>query len=206
MCSLHSKKQEKQPLLKATKLMAWDVFIGMFSSNIVMYFIILTTGTVLYNQGIQNIETVKDAALGLKPLAGELSYLLFSLGIIGTGFLATPVLCSCLSYIISTSFNFEEGLDKPFSKAKLFYSIIIISLLLGLAINYIGLSPVKALIYSACLNGLTAPPLILLILHMCNNKKIMGKFVNKRWSNILGGSAFVLMLIASLMLGTFTIL
>jgi NRAMP (natural resistance-associated macrophage protein)-like metal ion transporter len=170
-----------------------DVGFGMFFSNLVMFFIILTTGTVLFKGGITEITTVEQAAKALEPLAGKLSYLLFALGVIGTGLLAIPVLTGCLSYMLSETFNWNGGLDKKYYQAKPFYWVIIISLLIGLAINYVGISPVKALIYTAILYGITSPVLIAVILHISNNKKIMGKFTNRKWSNILGVIALLFM-------------
>jgi Mn2+/Fe2+ NRAMP family transporter len=136
----------------------------------------------------------------LKPLAGNLTYLLFAVGVIGTGLLAIPVLSGSLSYIITETFGWSEGLNKKFNKAKAFYIIIAISLILGLSLNYIGISPIKALIYSAILYGLTAPVLIAIILHISNNEKIMGKFTNGRTSNIFGVAALILMTLASVVL------
>ena len=185
--------------------MKQDVDFGMLVSNLVMFFIILTTGTVLFNGGIHQIDTVEQAAQALKPLAGNLAYLLFAVGVIGTGFLAIPVLSGSLSYIITETFGWEKGLDKKFNKAKAFYVIIAISLILGLSLNYIGISPIKALIYSAMLYGLTAPVLIAIILHISNNKKIMGKFTNGKISNILGFATLVLMTVAVVVLVYFQI-
>jgi Mn2+/Fe2+ NRAMP family transporter len=172
----------------------------MLFSNLVMFFIILTTGSVLFNANIHQIDTVEQAAQALKPLAGNAAYLLFAIGILGTGFLAIPVLSGSLSYIFTESFGWKEGLDKKFHNAKAFYIIMAISLILGLSLNYIGISPIKALIYSAILYGLTAPVLIALILHISNNKKIMGKNTNGKVSNILGSAAFILMTIAGILL------
>ena len=177
-----------------------DVDFGMLFSNLVMFFIILTTGSVLFKGGIHQIDTVEQAAQALKPLAGNAAYLLFAVGVIGTGLLAIPVLSGSLSYIVTESFGWKEGLDKKFPKAKAFYLIIGISLILGLTLNYIGLSPVKALIYSAILYGLTAPVLIAIILHISNNKKIMGKNTNGKISNILGFAALALMTVAGVIL------
>jgi Mn2+/Fe2+ NRAMP family transporter len=177
-----------------------DVDFGMLFSNLVMFFIILTTGSVLFNGGIHKIDTVEQAAQALKPLAGNAAYLLFAVGVIGTGLLAIPVLSGSLSYIVTESFGWKEGLDKKFQKAKAFYIIIAISLILGLSLNYIGISPIKALIYSAILYGLTAPVLIAIILHISNNKKIMGKNTNKKISNILGFAALGLMTLAGVIL------
>jgi Mn2+/Fe2+ NRAMP family transporter len=180
--------------------MKQDVDFGMLFSNLTMFFIILTTGSVLFNGGIHQIDTVEQAAQALRPLAGNAAYLLFALGIIGTGLLAIPVLSGSLSYIITESFGWKGGLDKKFNKAKAFYFIIAVSLLLGLSLNYIGISPIKALIYSAILYGLTAPILIAIILHISNNKKIMGNNTNGKGSNILGFAALALMTAAAVIL------
>ena len=177
-----------------------DVDFGMLFSNLVMFFIILTTGSVLFNGGIHQIDTVEQAAKALKPLAGNAAYLLFAVVVIGTGLLAIPVLSGSLSYIITESFGWKEGLDKKFQKAKAFYIIIAISLILGLSMTYIGISPIKALIYSAILYGLTAPVLIAIILHISNNKKIMGKNTNGKISNILGFAALGLMTVSGVIL------
>ena len=177
-----------------------DVDFGMGFSGFVMYFIILTTGTVLYNGGVHQIDTVEQAASALKPLAGNLAYFLFAVGIIGTGLIAIPVLSGSLSYIITETFGWKQGLDKKFHEAKAFYTIIGISLLLGLSLNYIGISPIKALLYTAVLYGLTAPVLIAIILHISNNKKVMGRFTNSRISNILGFASLLIMTTAAVAL------
>jgi NRAMP (natural resistance-associated macrophage protein)-like metal ion transporter len=177
-----------------------DVDFGMSFSGLVMYFIILTTGTVLYDSSIHQIDTVEQAAMALKPLAGNLAYLLFAVGIIGTGLIAIPVLSGSLSYIITETFGWEQGLDKKFHEAKAFYIIIALSLLLGLSLNYVGISPIKALIYTAILYGLTAPVLIAIILHISNNKKVMGKFTNSKRANILGFATLIIMTSAAVVL------
>lgn len=178
-----------------------DVRWGIFFSNLVFYFIILTTGTVLFREGIHDIETVDQAAEALKPLAGNLSYLLFSVGVIGTGMLAIPVLAGSLSYMISETFGWDEGLDKKFHEAKGFYVVLITSILSALFISYSGISPIRALIITAIVYGLTAPILIGMILHISNNRKIMGENTNGPWSNILGFAALLLMAAAGVALG-----
>lgn len=174
-----------------------DVDFGMTVSGFVMYFIILTTGTVLFKGGIHQIDTVEQAAMALKPLAGNLAYLLFAIGVIGTGLIAIPVLSGSISYIITETFGWEQGLDKKFHEAKAFYVIIAISLLLGLSLNYIGITPIQSLIYTAILYGLTAPVLIAIILHISNNRMIMGENVNGRTTNILGFAALIIMTVAA---------
>ena len=196
-------KHKKRHLIvdkKTIQKMDLDVNFGMFFSNLVMYFIILTTGTVLFKDGVNEITTVEQAAKALEPLAGKLSYLLFSLGVIGTGLLAVPVLTGCLSYMLSETFNWKSGLDKKFYEAKPFYAVIIISLLIGLAMNLLGMNPIKALIYTAILYGVSSPVLIGVILHISNNKKIMGEFTNGKLSNILGVIALLLMTASAVLL------
>ena len=193
-------KNKKRHLIVNKKIindMQQDVDFGMSFSGFVMYFIILTTGTVLFNAGIHQIDTVEQAAAALKPLAGNFAYLLFAVGVIGTGLIAIPVLSGSISYIITETFGWEQGLDKKFHEAKAFYIVIAISLMLGLSLNYIGISPVKALIYTAILYGLTAPVLIAIILHISNNKKVMGNFTNSRLSNFLGFTALTIMTLAA---------
>ena len=196
-------KHKKNHLVVNKKIihdMQQDVDFGMTFSGFVMYFIILTTGTVLYNSGIHQIDTVEQAAMALKPLAGDLAYLLFAIGVIGTGLIAIPVLSGSLSYIFTETFGWEQGLDKKFHEAKGFYVIIAISLILGLSLNYVGISPIDALIYTAILYGITAPVLIAIILHISNNKAIMGQHVNGITANILGGLALVIMTAAAAIL------
>lgn len=196
-------KHKKKHLMVNKKIiheMKQDVDFGMTFSGLIMYFIILTTGTVLFKGGVTQIDTVEQAAMALKPLAGNMAYVLFAVGVIGTGLIAIPVLSGSLSYIFTETFGWEQGLDKKFHEARGFYVIIAVSLLLGLSLNYVGISPIKALIYTAILYGVTAPVLIAIILHISNNKKIMGEFVNNRSANVLGSIALVIMSLAALLL------
>jgi Mn2+/Fe2+ NRAMP family transporter len=177
-----------------------DINIGMFLSNVVMFFIILTTGSVLYKAGIRQIDTVDQAAKALEPLAGKLTYLIFTIGVVGTGLLAIPVLAGSQSYMLAETFGWDAGLDKKFSEAKSFYITIIISLLIGVSLDFIGISPIKALVYTAILYGITAPVLIAVIMHIGNNKKVMKEFTNSKLSNWLGGLTLLLMTAAAVTL------
>ena len=177
------------------KSMESDVNSGMLFSGIIMYCIILTTGMVLFPNGITKITTVEEAAMALHPLLGRSASLLFSLGVIGTGLIAIPVLSGCLSYMFSEIVNIPRGLDRTFQQAKGFYAIMALSLMLGLSLSLFGISPVDALITTARLYGMTAPILIAVILHIANNKEIMGEFVNTRWMN--AGGIFTLLLMTS---------
>lgn len=192
------KERTRRTSGKQVQAMRYDVLLGMFVSNLVMYFIILTAGSILFPHGITPIETVEQAAKALEPLAGKFAYLLFALGVLGTGALAIPVLSGTLSYILSTLFNWKNGLNKQFYQAKGFYMIVIISMLLALLINFMGINPIKALLWTAILYGVTAPVIILLVLHISNNKTIMSSFTNGKKSNILGGSVFFFMFFSAI--------
>jgi len=178
--------------------MRTDVDFGMFFSNLVMFFIILTTGAVLNKSGVTQIDTVDQAAGALAPLTGKFTSLLFTIGILGTGFLAIPVLAGSLSYILAETFGWSEGLDRKFNEAPGFYITIIVSLGLGLCMEFLGISPIKALLYTAILYGLTAPVMIVVILHICNNNAIMGEHTNSRFANILGYLTLALMTVAAI--------
>jgi len=172
----------------------------MFFSNLVMFFIIVTTASTLGAAGIRNIETADQAALALKPLAGDFAFLLFALGIIGTGLLAVPILAGSASYAISEAFGWREGLYRKFTQAHGFYAVIAIATLVGLFINFTSIKPFQMLYYTAIFNGICAPPLLILIMLIGNNKKIMGEHTNSNFSNIIGWTITAVMTIASVAL------
>lgn len=172
----------RSELKRATK----DTRIGMFFSNAIAFFIIALASSVLFNSGIHNVETVKDAADALRPLAGNYAYMLFALGVIGAGLLAIPVLAGSSAYVLAEIFNWKGGLDRPFNKAREFYMVIIISSLVGLIIPNLGISPVQALFFTSIIHGTIAPFLIGMILHMANNPAIVGPNTNSKYSNIMG--------------------
>jgi NRAMP (natural resistance-associated macrophage protein)-like metal ion transporter len=180
------------------KKMRADIWTGMFLSNLVMFFIISVCANTLFVNGINNIDTASDAALALLPFAGSFATILFALGIIGTGMLAVPVLASSTSYAISESFGWKEGLYRKFKKARAFYSIIIVSIIIGVIINFLGIHPIKALIYSAILNGIIAPIVLIFIVHISSNEKIMGHYKNSKFSKFIGWLAILLMSLASI--------
>lgn len=184
--------------------MKTDVNIGMLLSNMVMFFIILTTGSILYNGGIRDINTVEQAAKALEPLAGKLTYVIFALGVMGTGLLAIPVLAGSQSYMLAETFGWKAGLDRKFTNAKPFYLSIIVSLLVGLSLDFLQISPIDALLYTAIAYGLTAPVMIGVILHIGNNKKIMKKNTNNRYSNTVGFITLLLMSVSAVALIIFS--
>jgi Mn2+/Fe2+ NRAMP family transporter len=181
---------------KAIKNMRVDVWSGMFVSNLVMFFIIVTCAATLYSHGITNITTAGDAATALKPIAGNNAYFFFTLGIIGTGLLAVPVLAGAASYALSESFGWEHGLHHELKEANAFYGIIIMSMIIGFIINFVGLDPIKALLYSAVVNGLVAPVILVLIVLLSSNKEIMGIRRNRKFTNVIGWLVVTIMVLA----------
>jgi Mn2+/Fe2+ NRAMP family transporter len=172
-----------EELRAATK----DVTTGMLLSNVVMYFIILTTATTLNAHGIKNIETAKQASEALRPLAGRGAYWLFTLGLIGTGVLAVPVLAGSCAYAIAEGARWRSAsLNKKPHLAKRFYAVIAVAVLVGLALDFAGFDAVKMLFWSAVLNGVLAPPLVVLVVLLTGDPKVMGKRVNSRGAQILG--------------------
>lgn len=163
-----------------------DVWSGMFFSNIVMFFIIAASAAALNARGIMNIETADQAAEALRPIAGDFAYFLFAIGIIGVGMLALPVLAGSASYALTESFGWREGLYRTLRHAYGFYGVIIVSTLVGLAINFAGIDPIKALILSAIINALVSPVVLVLIVLLSRDKKVMGEWVNSKFVTAVG--------------------
>ena len=182
------------------KHMNWDTAAGMLFSNIVMFFIITTTASTLQLHNIKNVETAAQAAQALRPFAGQYAFLLFALGILGTGLLAVPVLSGSASYALSETFGWKEGLYRKFKDAHMFYGVITIATLIGVIVNFTPIKPFQLLYYTAVLNGAIAPVLMILIMLIASNRKIMGKYINSTRTNILGWIVTVLMFIATIIL------
>ncbi|MFA5870593.1 MAG: divalent metal cation transporter [Candidatus Paceibacterota bacterium] len=188
------------------KTIRMDTIVGMFSSNLATWCIIVVAGTVLFANGIHDIRTAADAAKALEPLvntfpnAGFLAKLIFSIGILGLGFLGIPVLSASASYAVSEAFNWKEGLNRKFKRAHGFYGVITVATLIGLMINFIGIDPMKALVFTAVFNGVAAVPLIFIIARIAQNKKIMGEYVSGILSKIFIWLTFVLMGIAAVLM------
>lgn len=180
------------------KSMRIDVWSGMFLSNVVMFFIIAACGGILFTHGITDIKTSAQAADALRPFAGNATYFLFAIGIIGTGLLAIPVLAGSSSYALSESFRWREGLYRNLRQAYAFYGIIIISMAVGLLLNFVGIDPIKALIYSAVFNGLVAPVILLLIVLISSNRAVMGQWVNRKSTTWLGWTVTGLMTVSGI--------
>jgi Mn2+/Fe2+ NRAMP family transporter len=192
-----SPAQRKGATAEELRALRVDVITGMFASNFTMYFIILTTAATLHAHGIVKIETAKQAAEALRPLAGNAAYLLFTLGLIGTGMLGVPVLAGSCAYAVSEAAAWRGSLERKPQGARRFYTVLGVSLLLGLLINYAGLDAVKMLFWSAVTNGVLAPPLILLILLLTSDPKVMGNQVSSTLERSLGWITFVVMSVAA---------
>jgi NRAMP (natural resistance-associated macrophage protein)-like metal ion transporter len=171
---------------REVKKMRIDVWTGMFVSNFVMFSIIATCAAVLFSHGITNITSAADAAAALRPLAGDQAFLLFALGIVGMGLLAVPVLAGSAAYTVAESFKWKSGLYRKLPQARSFYGVIIIAMLIGMVINFIGIDPIKMLIYSAVSNGLVAPVILFLIVQMASSKKVVKERVNSSFVAALG--------------------
>jgi len=174
-----------------------DVWSGMFISNMVMFFIIATCAATLYANGIFNINTASEAAQALRPFAGDFAYILFAVGILGTGFLSIPVLAGSASYAVSESFGWKQGLYRKLKQATSFYGVIIMAMVLGILLNFIGLNPIKTLIYSAVLNGLISPVILFLIVLISSDENIMGQWKSGAWSRVFGWATVLIMSLVS---------
>lgn len=180
---------------KEIKKMRLDVWSGMFFSNLVMFFIIVTCGAVLFPHGITDIKTSAEAAAALRPLAGEYAFLLFAAGIIGIGMQSVPVLAGSASYALSESLGWKQGLYRKLKQAYAFYGTIIIAMLIGLIINFVHLDPIKALIYAAIINGIVAPIIMIPIVQISGNQKTMGRWKNGKLSTSIGWITIILMVV-----------
>ncbi len=175
---------------------AWDVNVGMLFSNLIMYFIILTTAATLFAAGKTDIQSAADAAEALRPLAGNAASLLLTIGLIGSGLLAVPILIGSAAYTLSEAMGWQFGFDKKLGQARNFYTVVVVATLIGMLINFLNINPIQALFWTSVINGFLAPPLLVMLMHIANNKTIMGKRVNGKLLNILGGITITLMFLA----------
>lgn len=194
------------PIEKRMSNLRIDNFVGMFVSEVGCWTIIVISGTVLHSNGVTDIKSSADVAKALEPLAqafpysGELAIILFSVGILGLGLLAIPVLAASAAYAFSEVFNWKNGLHCKAHEAPKFYSIIALATFLGLGINFIGIDPIKALVYSSVLNGIVSVPLLFFIALISSNKKIMGKFKSGYLSKFLIWATFTITLLLAIAL------
>ncbi len=179
------------------KVCRTDVVTGMFASNAITYFIIMTTAATLHAHGQTNIATAQEAAEALRPLAGAGAYWLFTLGLIGTGMLAVPVLAGSCAYAIAEAAAWRGSLDRRPRRAKKFYVVLSVAMVLGIGLNYAGFNAIKLLFSTAVINGVLAPPLILIVLLLTRDRAVMGEAVNSPIMNVLGWTTFVVMVAAA---------
>ncbi len=175
-----------------------DTNVGMFVCNLVFYFVIVSAAATLHAKGRTDIQSATDAARALEPLAGSAAKYLFAVGLIGVGFLAVPVLTGSAAYAVAETFGWECRLDDKPREAKYFYTVIAASTLVGMLINFAGINPISALFWTAVINGLVSPPLLVVIMLVSNNKKVMGDKINGLGTNIVGGIAAVVMFAAAI--------
>jgi NRAMP (natural resistance-associated macrophage protein)-like metal ion transporter len=174
-----------------------DTYVGMALSNLVAFFIILTAAVTLHAHGVTDIQTADQAASALRPLAGRFAFLLFAAGIVGTGLLAVPVLAGSAAYGICDAMHWPASLEKKPLQRRRFYGVLALVTIAGVALNFTGINPIKALFWSAVLNGITATPVMVIVMLMASNRKLMGPFVLGRPLRIAGWVATAVMCIAS---------
>jgi NRAMP (natural resistance-associated macrophage protein)-like metal ion transporter len=174
-----------------------DTEVGMFVCNLVFYFVIVASAATLHASGNTNIQSATDAAKALEPLAGSAAKYLFAVGLIGVGFLAVPVLTGSAAYAVAETFGWECRLDDKPREARQFYTVIAISTVVGMLINFAGINPMSALFWTAIINGLISPPLLVIIMLVANNKKVMGDKVNGPVTNLFGWVAVLVMFAAA---------
>ena len=186
---------EQEP--KETQRIVWDTYVGMAFSNIVAFFIILTTAATLHQHGKTEIDTAAQAAEALRPVAGPLAFFLFAVGIVGTGMLALPVLAGSAAYAVGEALKWPTGLERKAREAKGFYTVIAVATVLGVVLNFTPMDPIKALIWTAVINGVTAAPLMVVMMLMTTNRKVMGQFTLSKYLRITGWLATALMAAAT---------
>ena len=181
--------------LKRIKL---DTYIGMAFSNLIAYFIILTTAATLYTHGKTEINSAAEAAEALRPIAVPFATLFFSLGIIGTGLLALPVLGGSATYALGEALKWPVGLERQAKEAKAFYSVLAVATLLGVALNFTRVDPIKALVWSAIINGITADPVMVFMVLLASRYDVMGKIILPLYLKLLGWGATAIMALAAI--------
>ena len=191
---------------KEIKSMGTDTMVGIGFAHFITWAIIITTAGSLHNNSITDIQSAEQAAKSLEPLvksfpnSGEISKSIFAIGIIGTGLLSIPVLATSTAYGLSDTFGWKQGLSKKFGQAKAFYLVIAICGIIGLGMNFLGINPIKALVYASVINGVVSVPIILVIMKLSNDKEILKENTNGRLINIIGWTTFIIMTIASIIM------
>ncbi len=176
----------------------WETWFGMAASNLIAFFIMLTTAVTLHAAGRTDIQTAEQAAEALRPIAGNLAFFLFSLGLVGTGLLAVPVLAGSVGYAVAETFGLRYGLERSWRQARAFYAVIALSIVLGLAMGFVGMDPIRALVWSAVVNGVIVVPIMVAMMIVASRRKIMGAFVAAPWQVVLGWTATAVMAAAGI--------
>lgn len=192
------KPRQALALRKQIRSLRVDTVFGLTAASITFWFIVMTAGSTLHVHGITNIQSAAEAAQALRPIAGPFAQALFAVGIVGTGLLAVPVLAGSAAYGIAEAAGWREGLGETLDHARGFYAVIALSTLVGLALNFLGINPIAALVYTAVINGIVAVPLLALILRVANDRTIMGEHANGRLANVFGGLTLAVMAAAAL--------
>jgi NRAMP (natural resistance-associated macrophage protein)-like metal ion transporter len=193
--SIAKRKGATEVELKAEK---WDTVTGMLFCNLVFYFVILASASTLHTSGQTNIASATEAAQALRPLAGNLATVLFAVGLIGSGLLAVPVLTGSAAFAVAETFGWRSGLDEKPRHAKKFYAVIAVSTLIGVLIDFVGIDPISALFWTAVINGLIAPPLLVVVMLVSNNKRVLGERTNGLTANVVGWLATAIMFAAAI--------
>jgi Mn2+/Fe2+ NRAMP family transporter len=192
-------KEAPRQAPKQFRRIRFDTLAGMAFSNLVAISIIMATAATLHQKGITQIDSAAQAAEALRPVAGSFAFLLFALGIIGTGFLAVPVLAGSAAFAVAETFGWKEGLEKPPQQAAGFYAVIVAATLVGVLIDWSSINPIRALFWSAVLNGVAAAPLMVAMMIVASSRKVMGKFVVNRALMIFGWAATAVMAAATVL-------
>jgi Mn2+/Fe2+ NRAMP family transporter len=175
----------------------WETWVGMALSNLIAFFIMLTTAATLHANGKTDIQSAEQAAEALRPIAGDFAFLLFSLGIIGTGLLAVPVLAGSAAYAAAEVRGWRSGLERPLHEARPFYLVIGVAIVLGLSVGFLPIDPMKALVWSAVVNGVIVVPIMAAMMVVASRRSLMGAFVAARWQVVLGWATVAVMAAAA---------
>src|SRR5579883_1210228 len=192
--------EDKKAAAPELRRIKWDTWSGMFFSNIAAYFIILATGVTLHAAGMTKIETAAQAANALKPLAGNFAFLLFAAGILGVGLIGVPVLAGSSAYAFAEAVGWKRGLERKATDARGFYGVIAVSVLAALVIQYSPLSPMRALFWSAVINGVVAVPVMAIVIVLVSRRSVMGPFVAPKSLIVLGWIGTAIMAVAAAMM------
>jgi NRAMP (natural resistance-associated macrophage protein)-like metal ion transporter len=191
---------ENEVGIKRIRAMRWDTVLGMVFSNLIGFFVLITTAATLHKNGIIDVESLQEVALALRPIAGNEAYLLLALGIVGIGLVSIPVLAGCVGYAVADGLDIEEGLSKKYHQAKGFYRVLILATVLGFLMNLLGVNPIKGLYYSAILNGVISVPLIAMIISLADDKKVVGRYRTPWFGRIIAWVTFGFMSLAVMLM------